>query len=92
MNKKTREVLFVSFSVVLRKHLCYLFGRGVVVERLQHMGEPLQRIDTCDFAALYQRIEDGVVNGSAIAFVEQVVLAPITDGRWLRSTELLSIW
>ena len=39
------------------------------------MGEPLQRIDTYDFAALYQRIEDGVVNGSAIAFAEQVVLA-----------------
>lgn len=56
------------------------------------MGEPLQRFDTYDFAALYQRIEDGVVNGSAIAFAEQVVLAHITDGRWLRSTELLSIW
>lgn len=39
------------------------------------MGEPLQRIDTYDFTALYQRIEDGVVNGSAIAFAEQVVLA-----------------
>ena len=56
------------------------------------MGEPLQRIDTYDFAALYQRIEDGVVNGSAIAFAEEIVLAPLTDGRWLRSTELLSIW
>ena len=55
--------------------MCYLFSRGVVVERLQHMGEPLQRIDTCDFAALYQRIEDGVVNGSTIAFAEEIVLA-----------------
>ena len=63
------------YSRVIRKYLYYLFSRGVVVERLQHMGEPLQRIDTYDFAALYQRIEDGVVNGSAIAFAEQVVLA-----------------
>ena len=39
------------------------------------MGVPLQRIDTYDFAALYQRIEDGVVNGSAIAFAEEIVLA-----------------
>ena len=39
------------------------------------MGEPSQRIDTYDFAALYQRIEDDVVNGSAIAFAEEIVLA-----------------
>ena len=32
LNKKTREVLFASFSVVIMTHLCYLFGRGVVVE------------------------------------------------------------
>lgn len=75
MNKKTRDVLFASFSVVIRKHLFYLLGRGVVVERLQHMGEPLKRIDTYDFAALYQRIEDGVVNGSAIVFAQEIVLA-----------------
>ena len=42
---------------------------------VEHMGEPFQWVDADDVAAFEQRVVDGVVDGSAVAFAEQVVFA-----------------
>ena len=40
---------------------------------VEHMGEPFQRVDAYDVATFEQGIEDGVIDGSAVTFAEQVV-------------------
>ena len=50
------------------------------MEILQSMGQPLQRFDSNCVAALDQRVEDGVIDGTIVAFAEQIVLA--AHHRW----------
>ena len=50
-------------------------GRCVVVQIHQYVGEPLQGGDADDVAAIEQGVEDGVVDGAAVAFAEEVVLS-----------------
>ena len=51
---------------------------------VEHMGEPFQRVDAYDVATFEQGIEDGVIDGSAVTFAEQVVFAP--HDRWALGT------
>ena len=53
-----------------------LFGRGVVVEVVEHVGEPGEGIDAHYVATFEKGVEYGVVDGSFVVFAEEVVLPP----------------
>ena len=82
--KRNRRGLSLRFLVVIRQHLSDLVRGSVVVQVVQDICEPPERIDANDVSALYQRVEDVIVNCSAVTFAEQVVLAP--NNRWTLGT------
>ena len=82
--KRNRRGLSLRFLVVIRQHLSDLVRRSVVVQVVQDISEPPERFDAHDVAALYQRVEDGIVNCSAVTLAEQVALAP--HHRWTLGT------
>ena len=47
---------------------------------VQDISEPPERFDANDVTALYQRVEDGIVNCSTVTCAEQVILA--THNKW----------
>ena len=49
---------------------------NIVMKIFQHKAEPSQRFHTNDVAAFDQRVEDGIVNSSAVTFAEQVIITP----------------
>ena len=77
----------MRFLVVIRQHLSDLVRGSVVAQVVQDISEPPERFDANDLAALYERVEDGIVNCSAVAFAEQVVLAH--HNRWTLGTFLI---
>lgn len=62
-------------NIIIRKHLFDLRVRGIVMQVCQHMDEPLQWFNPYQFATFNEGIEDGVVNGPAVALAEEVILA-----------------
>ena len=72
---KQLSVSAESCFAVIWKHLYNLLRRGVVVQVFKDVCHPLQRVDADNHATFNQRVEDGIVNGTAVALAEQVVFA-----------------
>ena len=74
----TEQAVFAGFYQILCTHIIYIRARQIAIAtRLAHF---LGAISNA-------RVEDGIVNCSAVAFAEQVVLAP--HNRWTLGTFLI---
>ena len=70
---RNRSNLFECFLVVKRSQLFNFHKWSIVMKILQHKAEPSEGFHTDDVAAFDQRVEDGIVNNSAVTFAEQVI-------------------